>query len=58
MKNRKAIGGPLDIMHTFVILGIVIILMRAALKGNSYSPRTIIILGIIMIVVEILGVLM
>ena len=56
--NKKAHGGPLDIIHTFIVIGIAIIIIRFSYSGTPITPQVLIILSIVIIVFELLGMMM
>ncbi len=56
MKRRKGMGGPLDLVHSVVVLLIAIFLISHGWGGNSIGPLFIVILGIALFILEIIAI--
>jgi hypothetical protein len=58
LKNRKGLGGPLDLIHSFVLFGVAATMIKFGMNGAELGPTLLLVIGGVIIVSEVLGILM
>jgi hypothetical protein len=53
MKMKKGIGGPLDIIHSIIVMLLAMLLFMYGWGGNTLDPIFVVLLAVVLFILEI-----